>query len=152
MAIIDRFKEDELRSLVADCSSWRELARRSGYTSIGNNFDTIKKRLEKYDISTDHFTGVPKGSTLRAEENVFCENSTATQKVLRHWYKKGQYAEYKCSICGLPAEWNGKPLPLTLDHINGDNKDNRLENLRWVCPNCDRQLNTFAGKSVKHNK
>ena len=62
-------------------------------------------------------------------------------------YIKGNYTPYKCSICGLEPFWNGKELTLTLDHINGINNDDRLENLRWVCPNCDRQLSTFSGKN-----
>ena len=77
----------------------------------------------------------------------------------RHQYEKissasscltGGNALYKCSICGQEPFWNGKPLTLTLDHINGKNHDNELSNLRWVCPNCDRQLDTFGYKNVKN--
>ena len=105
--------------------------------------------MSEYNISTDHFTGKPKNQIARNEDNVFIKNSTATQATLRRWYSKGNYTEYKCSICGQEPIWNGKSLTLTLDHINGDNHDDRLENLRWVCPNCDRQLSTFAGKNIK---
>ena len=44
--------------------------------------------------------------------------------------------------------WNNKELTLTLDHINGNNTDDRIENLQWVCPNCDRQLDTFGSKNI----
>ena len=79
------------------------------------------------------------------------KNSTASQTTLRRWYEKGNYTEYKCSICGQEPFWNGKELTLTLDHINGDNRDDRLENLRWVCPNCDRQLDTFCSKNTNYD-
>ena len=64
-------------------------------------------------------------------DNVFINNSTADQKTLRRWFLNGNYVEYKCSVCNL-KQWNGKPISLILDHINGNNKDSRLENLRWV--------------------
>lgn len=67
---------------------------------------------------------------------------------MRRWYLKQEYTPYVCSICGQEPFWNGQPLSLTLDHINGNNKDDRIENLRWVCPNCDRQLPTFGSKNV----
>ena len=54
-----------------------------------------------------------------------------------------------CSICGQKPFWNGKPLTLTLDHIDGDNTNDVLTNLRWVCPNCDRQLDTFGSKNKR---
>ena len=56
--------------------------------------------------------------------------------------------EYKCSICNL-VEWNGKAISLQLDHINGQRKDNRIENLRLLCPNCHSQTDTFCGKNIK---
>jgi hypothetical protein len=53
---------------------------------------------------------------------------------------------YVCSECGQLPEWNGKPLVLQVDHINGDPTDNRPENLRFLCPNCHTQTDTFAGR------
>ena len=106
-------------------------------------------RLEAYNISTDHFTS----STARQDrnvENTLVENTTACDNTVRSYYFKGNYTEYKCSICGQEPVWQGKELVLTLDHINGNHKDSRIENLRWVCPNCDRQLDTFAGRN--HHK
>ena len=80
------------------------------------------------------------------------KDSTADQKTLRKWYIEGDYTPYKCAICGLSPYWNGQPLTLILDHINGENHDNRLENLRWVCPNCNQQLPTTNGKNLVYNK
>jgi hypothetical protein len=88
------------------------------------------------------------GYEVRNIDNIFITNSTVDQKTLRSWYLKGNYTPYVCSVCGQEPWWNGKELSLTLDHINGQNHDNRLENLRWVCPNCDRQLDTFGSKNI----
>lgn len=147
MTKLDKFTDEEFISLVEDSCSMKELSRKLGYTGGGYNGEAIKRRCNQLGITLDHFTGMPKGCTKRTEENVFMENSTASQTVLRKWYAKGEYSEYKCSICGLEPFWNGKELTLTLDHINGKNTDHRLENLRWVCPNCDRQLDTFGSKN-----
>ena len=121
-----------------------------GYKSqCGSNHNTVLKRLKSYNISTQHFTIISK--TERTEENVFCINSTASQCTLREWYKKISKDD-SCSICGQSKIWNGKELSMTLDHINGDNHDNRIENLRWICPNCGSQLPTFAGRNNKTRK
>jgi hypothetical protein len=58
---------------------------------------------------------------------------------------------YECSICGI-KEWLGKKLSLILDHINGINNDNRLENLRFVCHNCDSLLPTYKSKNIKYKQ
>lgn len=146
---LDDFTTEEFKQIIESSTSFSEIQRKLGYSGEGNNTEIIKKRCLQEGISIKHLTGSSSTSPIkRTEENVFCQNSTAAQTVLRRWYLKKENIEYKCTICGLPGEWQGKPLTLTLDHINGINTDNRLENLRWVCPNCDRQLDTFAGKNV----
>lgn len=52
-----------------------------------------------------------------------------------------------CAICGMPQEWNGKPLVFILDHIDGHASNNRRDNLRCICPNCDSQLDTYKSKN-----
>ena len=118
-------------------------------TVNGNNCETVKKRIKKYNISTEHFTSSER--VQRNEENVFCKDSTASQKTLRTWYKKIS-DDSKCEICGQNKLWNGKEMVMVLDHINGNNHDNRLENLRWICPNCGTQLDTFTGRNIKKKK
>ena len=146
-ALIDQYTKEELEQIVKNSNSIREVIVALGYqTCSGNNNKTVKNRIEKYGIDTSHFTFTT--GIKRCPENVFIENSTASQKVLREWYVKGSYTPYQCSICNLLPEWQGKPLTLILDHINGHNKDDRLENLRWVCPNCNQQLDTTNGKNI----
>ena len=120
MARIDNFTKEELEQIVSECCSYRELARKVGYASIGNNQKTIQRRLDQFGISTVHFTGRMAEQEARNEENVFCKNSTASQATLRRWYLKGNYTPYKCAICGLPPIWNGQELVLTLDHRDGE--------------------------------
>lgn len=143
MALVDQFTKKELEELTQNSHSWTELLTALGYSSAnGNNYKTVQKRLDEYNISIAHFKTL--SAIKRNPENIFIKDSTANQTTLRRWYEKGNYSEYKCAICGLPPIWQNKPLTLTLDHINGNNTDDRLENLRWICPNCDRQLPTYS--------
>jgi len=64
---------------------------------------------------------------------------------------KENILEYKCFICNI-NEWVNKTLILHLDHINGNNTDNRIENLRLLCPNCHSQTDTYCGKNIAKNK
>lgn len=151
MAIVDNFTPEELEQIVKESFSYRDVIKKVGYTTVsGGNTKTVRNRIEKYGIDTSHFSiGGEKGIT-RTKENVFCKDSTATQSTLRKWYKKRDDIPYQCDCCGI-SEWQGKELALQLDHINGDNHDNRLENLHWLCPNCHSQTDTFCGKHLKKN-
>ena len=150
-AIIDKYSKEELEQIVKQSNSIKEVIGKLGYqTSGGRNSETVKNKLNKYNIDISHFS-YTKG-IKRTEENIFIENSTASQQTLRRWYIKGQYTPYVCSICGQEPKWQGKELTLILDHINGSNHDDRLENLRWVCPNCNQQLETTGFKKMRVKK
>lgn len=152
-ARIDNFTNEQFKEIVASSYSMVEVARKLGYTShSGSNGQRIRKRMDALNLSTDHFSIGHKRPTIRNPENIFVTDSTAAQKTLRKYYKDGNYSPYKCRICGQLPMWQGKELTLILDHINGKNHDNRLENLRWVCPNCNQQLDTTNGKNITRQK
>ena len=85
----------------------------------------------------------------RKDEDVFVQNSTYARHRLKQRIIKQNLIEYRCSCCGIGPTWNDKPMPLILDHRNGVNNDNRLSNLRFVCSNCDSQLDTYKARNIK---
>ena len=151
-SFIESLPVEEVEKLAQESLSMREFQIKLGYSPNSNVSNIINKYCLINNISLNHFTYSQPGikRIKRTPLNTFVQNSTTAQKTLRKLYKEGNYTEYKCSICGLDPFWNGKELTLTLDHINGDNRDDRLENLRWVCPNCDRQLDTFCSKNLSN--
>ena len=84
----------------------------------------------------------------RSDEDVFVENSTYARHRLKERILKNDMIPYECAICCRPPTWMGKPMSLILDHINGVNDDNRIENLRFVCHNCDSQLPTYKSRNI----
>ena len=95
---------------------------------------TIQRGLKRYPKkSAFEYLGTDK----------YIQSHKLKQKLIEEGIK-----EHCCEICKL-TEWNGQPIPIELDHINGVNSDNRLENLRILCPNCHAQTPTHAGKNIK---
>ena len=82
-------------------------------------------------------------------DKLFIENSTIKRGTIKKVIRRDNLKKYECEICNIGPIWNGKTMPLILDHINGINNDNRLENLRFVCSNCDTQLPTYKSKNRK---
>ena len=147
IALLDTYTDEEFIAIVKSSTSYSNLCLNLGYKSkSGDLINRIKVRFKQLNLTEKDFKiGI---KVKRNIDNVFINNSTADQKTLRRWFLNGGYVEYKCSICNL-KQWNEKPISLILDHINGNNKDNRLENLRWVCPNCNSQLDTTGARNIK---
>lgn len=126
-----------------------------GLKNKGHNNRTLKERCKLEGIDISHYKGAGKGcskeyySLEQILEKVLVKNSvvTNTAQIKRYLLKYG-FAKYEC-VCGNTGEWMGKKLALQLDHINGDRLDNRVENLRFLCPNCHSQTETFAGRSCR---
>ena len=146
MSFLDKYSEAEITYYIQESTNFAEVLSKMGQSSnSGSNRLLISHYAKEHNIDTTHFPF----TTIRTPQDIFIENSTASQSTLRRHYKRGAYSEYKCAICGQLPVWNGKELVLTLDHINEKNNDHRLENLRWICPNCDRQLPTYGAKRRK---
>ena len=118
----------------------------------GGNPRTLKKYARLWGIPTDHFDpAIARRRAMqkraRPLEEILVRDSTVNRGSLKkRLYREGLKAR-ACELCGQTEEWYGRRMTLILDHINGDGRDNRLENLQIVCPNCDATLDTHCGKN-----
>ena len=147
------YTEQELRESVKTSTSIRQVLSKLNIVAAGGNYQTTNRRIKKLNIDTSHFTGQAwnKGQTIGPKRDIkeYLSNEfpILSHKLKNRLIKEG-LKEHKCECCGI-TEWNGKPAPIELDHINGNHHDNRLENLRILCPNCHAQTNTYRGKNKK---
>jgi transposase len=146
-----RYTTDELRAAVAKSLSWAETLRRLGYCPSGNNWRTLKKRVAELGLSTDHFD--PYAARRRVSGNeriplarILVEGSTYSRGSLKLRLYESGLKKRECELCGQDDTWRGRRISLILDHINGIRDDNRLQNLRIVCPNCAAGLETHCGR------
>ena len=145
--------DDEFIQMIQEANSFAECCRKVGLCDKGRHgTDAIRRRCAELNLSTEHFgtIGHRNVPNKRSLEDILVENSTYTNtNSLKKRLVSENLLEYKCAICGNTGEWNKQPLVLVLDHINGNHKDHRIENLRLLCPNCHSQTDTFAGKNKK---
>jgi len=144
---------------VPACISLRAVLQRLGLHPTGANYKTVQMTIARLGLDTRHFLG---RGHLRGKSHGWARRLpldvilVANSGYMSMWNLKrrlitGGLMESKCSECGL-TEWRGGRLGLVLDHINGDARDHRLENLRLLCPNCNSQTPTFAGRNRRRRR
>jgi 5-methylcytosine-specific restriction endonuclease McrA len=148
------YSDEELAHAVANSPSIAEVLRKLNLRPAGGNYDIVQQRIRKAGLDTSHFTGKgwlkgKKNPVIRQRtlEEILVKDSTytSTHKLRQRLIAEGIF-QHQCVSCGL-AEWLERPIPLEIDHINGDRRDHRLENLRLLCQNCHALTDNYRGKN-----
>lgn len=155
-----KYDKEWLEELCSDSLSLAEVLRKAGRKQGGGSQETLKKKIEEYQIDISHFTGQlwNKGKTKETDarivsnekyslDEIFIKNSQVSQKVLRGYVERHKVIPYVCSICGCTGVWQGGVISLELHHQDGDNHNNEIDNLTYLCPNCHALTENYRGKN-----
>jgi hypothetical protein len=155
-----RWTDEQLAAAVSEVRSVAAVLRRLGLKPGGGVYVAINQRIAELGLDTSHFKGQGWAKGLKnpvrrpvrplAEILVRDSDYLHTDDLRKRLLREGLKAQ-KCEACG-GTSWNDRPIPLQLDHINGIRTDNRLVNLRLLCPNCHAQTETYCGKNVGRRK
>jgi hypothetical protein len=147
------FDVDNVKKIVKESYSYADVFRKLNKSSSGDSYTVLRNMILKNEIDISHFDPYKNNRivielqpiTHWLKEGTKIHSSQLKEKL----YKEG-LKERKCELCGQDEEWKGKHMSLILDHKNGVNNDNRLENLRIVCPNCNATLDTHCRGNKKN--
>ncbi len=147
---------NDLKDAVANSSSIAGVLRNLRLKAVGGNYKTVNDKIRLLGIDTSHLTGQGWNVGNKAGltnslpiEQVLVEDSPYKRSYhLKRRLLRLGLIENKCLVCSL-TEWLGSPIALELDHINGTHSDNRITNLRLLCPNCHSQTETYRGRNIR---
>lgn len=141
------WEKEKIEEAVKTSYNYRDVLRKLDIPIAGNNTATLKRKITEFNISITHFTF--SASNLKTQtpvQDYLNKNTHITSFKLKEKLIAAGLKENKCEICGADI-WLGKRLICQLHHINGDNTDNRLENLQILCPNCHSQTDNYCGQA-----
>ncbi len=144
---------DQALLLALDASSSRaDLLRSLGLPTDSRSYAWLKHRLVALGEPFDTLNGQGwAAGRVRGPKRPLSQLLVEGRLVSSVFLKKRLVAEgvlpWQCALCSL-TEWSGEPVPLELDHVSGDRYDNRLENLRLLCPNCHALTPTYRGRNI----
>lgn len=149
------YMKDNLEKIVNESLSYAECIRKIGLSNRPGNYDTLKKYIKIHNISIEHFYTNSIDGLLNYTKSIkidildiLVEHSSYDRTKLKNRLYKEGFKKRECEECGQGEEWRGKKISLIIDHINGVNNDNRLLNLRILCPNCNATLDTHCGRKM----
>lgn len=152
---MNKYSDPQIAEAVVNSKSIAGVLRYLGLPPHNSGMHTwIKNRILMLELDTSHFTGQGwnKGNICYKTDEVFAEGSRTSREKVRRFIIRDNLIAYECAFCGNKGEWLGKPMAQELDHINGIPNDHRLENLRFLCPNCHATTDTYCGRNKRKNK
>lgn len=152
-SVIWSISSQKFAALVKNATSIGQILNHFGLQNKGGNHHTVRRRIAQEGLDISHLPmgrGSNKNRTFgprRPLKELLVKNSNYRSTNLKERLINNKVIPHECAACGLGTTWQGKPLVLQLEHKNGDNRDNRLKNLCFLCPNCHSQTPTFAGRN-----
>lgn len=144
-----KYTKELLQDAVDNSQSMMGVLRYLGLRQAGGTQAHVARRVKEFELDTSHFNGKShnrgKPSLNRLSSDQVLILRTDGKRTKRPQLKRAMLEVgfvYQCSLCKIGPEWNGLPLIIEIDHINGEWTDNRVENLRFLCPNCHSQQET----------
>lgn len=154
--MFDNYSITQIQELLLQSNSYKEFFSKLGYENVsgGYRYKVLRHYIEVHNLEVSHMTNKRYGSKSKSAKrniNQYLNNEYPISSYnLKNRLLKENILQPICIKC-KNTEWCGEPIPLQLDHIDGNSNDNTLSNLRLLCPNCHSQTETYCGKNKPRN-